>query len=82
MIHRSVCYEASRSIKTLKLGKSCLKVIPQKLKVTDEFFFETFPECSLPGTVSKNTIKNRSAMRTRVAYELNLKNVIGQEKKI
>ena len=27
-----------------------------EIKVTDEFF-ETFPECSLPSTVWKNTIK-------------------------
>ena len=33
-----------------------LKVIPQKLKLL-MFFFEIFPECSLPGTVSINTIK-------------------------
>ena len=30
--------------------------IPQKLKLPMKFF-ETFPECSLPSTVSKNTIK-------------------------
>ena len=31
-------------------------MIPQKSKLPMDFF-ETFPECSLPGTVSKNTIK-------------------------
>ena len=31
-------------------------VIPQKLKLPLNFF-ETFPECSLPSTVLKNTIK-------------------------
>ena len=33
-----------------------LKVIPQKLKLPMNFF-ETFPERSLPSTVSKNAIK-------------------------
>ena len=33
-----------------------LNVIPQKLNFPMNFF-ETFPECSLPSTVSKNTIK-------------------------
>ena len=33
-----------------------LKVIPQKQKLPIHFF-ETFPECSLPSTVSKNAIK-------------------------
>ena len=32
------------------------KVLPRKLKLPIKFF-ETFPECSLPSTVSKNTIK-------------------------
>ena len=35
-----------------------LKVIPQKLKLPMNYF-ETFPECSLPSTVSKRTIKMR-----------------------
>ena len=32
-------------------------MIPQKyiVKVTDGFFLETYPECSLPSTVSKTT---------------------------
>ena len=33
-----------------------LKAIPQKQKLPMNFF-ETFPECFLPSTVSKNTIK-------------------------
>ena len=33
-----------------------VRVIPQKLKLPMDFF-ETFPECCLPSTVSKNTIK-------------------------
>ena len=33
-----------------------IKGIPQKLKLPMDLF-ETFPECSLPSTVSKNTIK-------------------------
>ena len=32
------------------------EVIPEKLKLPMNFF-ETFPECSLPSTVLKNTIK-------------------------
>ena len=33
-----------------------IKVIPQKLKLPMNFF-ETLPECSLPSTALKNTIK-------------------------
>ena len=36
-----------------------IKVITQKLNFQMNFF-ETFPECSLPSTVSKNTIKMMS----------------------
>ena len=39
-----------------KTRNSNVKVIPQKLNLP-MIFFETFPECSLPSTVSKNTIK-------------------------
>ena len=39
-----------------KLFFSFFKVIPQKLKLPMNVF-ETFPECSLPNTVLKNTIK-------------------------
>ena len=37
--------------------KGPIKVIPQKQKLPMNFF-ETFPECSLSSTVSKNGIKN------------------------
>ena len=48
-----------------------LKMIPQKLKLPIKFF-ENFPECSLPSTVLKNTIKmigHHSRLR-----DLNLRN--------
>ena len=53
----------------------CLKGDSSEIKVTDEFF-ETFPECSLPSTVSKNTIKtighhiNRSKLHFAVARNI------------
>ena len=48
-------YNSSRNIYLPSLTR--FKVISQKLiTVTDEFF-QTVPECSLPSTVSKNTIK-------------------------
>ena len=40
--------------------EQALKVIPRKLKLLMflfQFFFEIFPEFSLPGTVSINTMK-------------------------
>ena len=46
-----------------------VKVIPQKLKLPMNFF-ETFPECSLPNTVSKNTIKT-------IGHHSRLRDVIG-----
>ena len=47
-----------------------LKVIPQKLKLLMNFF-ETFPECSLPSTVSKNT-------RKMIGHHSRLRDVMGQ----
>ena len=46
------------------------KVIPQKLKLPMNLF-ETFPECSLPSTVSKNTIK-------MIGHHSRLRDVMGQ----
>ena len=48
-----------------------LKVIPKKLKLPTMNFFETFPECSLPSTVLKNTTK-------MVGYHARLRAVMGQ----
>ena len=45
-------------------------MIPQKLKLPINFF-ETYPECSLPSTVSKNTIK-------MIGHHSRLKDVMGQ----
>ena len=45
-------------------------MIPQKLKFPMNFF-ETFPECSLPSTVSKKTIK-------RIGHHSNLRDMMGQ----
>ena len=47
-----------------------LKVIPQKKKITDEFF-ETFPERSLPSTVSEKTIK-------MIGHHSRLRDMMGQ----
>ena len=47
-----------------------LKVIPQKLNFPMNFF-ETFPECSLPSTVSKNTIK-------MISHHSRLRDAMGQ----
>ena len=47
-----------------------IKVIPQKLKLPMNFF-ETFPECSLPSTVSKNTIK-------MIGHHSRLRDAMGQ----
>ena len=47
-----------------------VKVIPQKLKLPINFF-ETFPECSLPSTVSKNIIK-------LIGHHSRLRNVMSQ----
>ena len=41
----------------LRVEQPTLKVIPQKLKFPMNFF-KTFPECSLPSTVSKKNNKN------------------------
>ena len=49
---------------------SLIKVIPQKLKLPMNFF-ETFPECSLPSTVSKNTIQ-------MIGHHARLRDVTGQ----
>ena len=46
------------------------KVIPQKLKLPMNFF-ETFPECSLPSTVLKDTIK-------MIGHHPRLRDVTGQ----
>ena len=48
-----------------------LKVIPKKLKLPTMNFFETFPECSLPSTVSKNAIK-------MIGHHSRLRDVMGQ----
>ena len=45
-------------------------MIPQKLKLPMDFF-ETFPECSLPSAVSKNTIK-------MIGHYSRLRDVTGQ----
>ena len=47
-----------------------VKVIPQKLKLPMNFF-ETFPGCSLPSTVSKNKIK-------KIGHHSRLRDVMGQ----
>ena len=47
-----------------------IKVIPQKLNFPMNFF-ETFPEYSLPSTVSKNTIK-------MVGHHSRLRDAMGQ----
>ena len=47
-----------------------LKVIPQKLNFLMNFF-ETFSECSLPSTVSKNTIK-------MIGHHSRLRDAMGQ----
>ena len=47
-----------------------LKVIPQKLKFPMNFF-KTFPECSLPSTVSKKTIK-------MIGHHSRLRDMMGQ----
>ena len=57
----------------LKQGEtisSLLKVIPQKLKFPMNFF-KTFPECSLPSTVSKKTIK-------MIGHHSRLRDMMGQ----
>ena len=41
---------------TALLHQLVIKGDSSEIKVTDDFFL-TFPECSLPSTVSKNTIK-------------------------
>ena len=46
------------------------KVIPQKLKFPMNFF-KTFPECSLPSTVSKKTIK-------MIGHHSRLRDMMGQ----
>ena len=46
-------------------------MIPQKLKLPMNFFFETFPECSLLSTVSKNTIE-------MTGHHARLRDVTGQ----
>ena len=45
-------------------------MIPQKLNFPMNFF-ETFPECSLPGTASKNTIK-------MIGHHSRLRDAMGQ----
>ena len=47
-----------------------IKVIPQKLKFPMNFF-KTFPECSLPSTVSKKTIK-------MIGHHSRLRDMMGQ----
>ena len=47
-----------------------VKVIPQKLKFPMNFF-KTFPECSLPSTVSKKTIK-------MIGHHSRLRDMMGQ----
>ena len=49
---------------------SLFKVIPQKLKFPMNFF-KTFPECSLPSTVSKKTIK-------MIGHHSRLRDMMGQ----
>ena len=51
-------------------NKSIFKVIPQKQKLPNNFF-ETFRECSLPSTVSKNSIK-------RIGHPTRLRDMMGQ----
>ena len=51
-------------------GNLKLKVIPQKLKFPMNFF-KTFPECSLPSTVSKKTIK-------MIGHHSRLRDMMGQ----
>ena len=59
------------SLKSLAMSVFCIfKVIPQKLNLPMNFF-ETFPECSLPRTVSKNTIK-------MIGHHSRLRDVMGQ----
>ena len=50
--------------------KFWIKVIPQKLKLPMNFF-EIFPECSLPSTVSKNAIN-------MIGHHARLRDVTGQ----
>ena len=50
--------------------KGYFKVISQKLKLPMNIF-ETFPECSLPNTVSKNTIK-------MIGHHAHLRELMGQ----
>ena len=45
-------------------------MIPQKLKFAMNFF-ETFPECSLPSSVSKKIIK-------RIGHRSRLRDIMGQ----
>ena len=47
------------------------KVIPQKYWKLPMNFFETFPECSLPSTVSKNAIK-------MIGHHSRLRDLMGQ----
>ena len=46
----------SAGTRSLPSSKKAVYGDSSEIKVTDEFF-ETFPECSLPRIVSKNTIK-------------------------
>ena len=51
-------------------SKYSVMVIPRKLKLLMNFF-ETFPECSLPSIVSKNTIK-------MIGHHSHLRDAMGQ----
>ena len=69
-------HSGCKSRNTLKGNVLCqiwFKVIPQKWKLPMNFF-ETFPECSLPRTVSKNTMKMMPVLVliTSVIYRLTL----------
>ena len=66
-VYRPVSDTKPISIKTIKVN---VKVIPQKLKFPMNFF-KTFPECSLPSTVSKKTIK-------MIGHHSRLRDMMGQ----
>ena len=55
---------------TKQIATRSFKVIPQKLKFPMNFF-KTFPECSLPSTVSKKTIK-------MIGHHSRLRDMMGQ----
>ena len=69
--YKNVCERVTmRKWRVFKAVRLPLKMIPQKLNFPMNFF-ETFPECSLPSTVSKNTIK-------MIGHHSRLRDAMGQ----